>query len=138
MRYDPLYVQFIYYFNIERDYFECHEVMEALWMEEARSPLYQGLLQVAVGLYHFRNGNIDGAIKLFTAGIDKLNGAKDARIGINLSKLLKESEHYLEKLSKVEQEPFEFYDLDIEIQDEQLAALVEEYRHNPPSPEDEH
>nr|WP_166242546.1 DUF309 domain-containing protein [Paenibacillus turpanensis] len=132
MKYDPLYVAFIYYFNIERDYFECHEVMEELWLEEGRDPHYQGLLQIAVGLYHFRNGNVSGSIKLFSQGIDKLGAIVGDRYGIRLQKLVDQSVDYVEKLKRIEQEPFSFYDLTIEIVDPELDGLVEELRKQPP------
>ncbi|WP_284640898.1 DUF309 domain-containing protein [Paenibacillus silviterrae] len=135
--YDPLYVQFVYYFNVPRDYFECHEVMEELWLEEGRDPLYQGLLQVAVGLYHYRNGNHGGAVKLFTAAVEKLQGQGEITLGVDLGKLVEESREYLDKLHRAETEPFAFYDLDIRIVDAELEALVEELRLSPPTPEEE-
>lgn len=130
--YDQLYVEYLYYFNIERDYFECHEVMEELWMEEGRNPLHQGLLQVAVGLYHHRNGNIGGAIKLFDQGIEKLEYYPRHSMGIDLGKLVDDSRQYLEKLERVEEEPFDFYDLDIVIMHSELAGMVEELKQFPP------
>jgi predicted metal-dependent hydrolase len=123
--YDRLYVAFIYYFNIERDYFECHEVMEELWLEEGRKPLYQGLLQLAVGLYHHRNGNVGGAIKLFTQGIDKLRSFPKLTLGIDLAAIVEESRDYVEKLLNIEQTSFEFYDLNIIIVDPELADKVQ-------------
>lgn len=133
--YDMLYVEFLYYFNVERDYFECHEVMEELWMEEGRNPLHQGLLQIAVALYHHRNGNVGGAIKLFSQGIEKLEYYPKMTLGIDLSKLLADAEAYLDKLLRIEEEPFEFYDLDISIVHSELAAMVEELKSFPPEKE---
>jgi len=63
--YEPLYLQGIEKFN-ECDYYESHEVWEELWTEyrgDSRK-FYQGLIQAAVALYHFGNGNIRGARKL--------------------------------------------------------------------------
>ncbi|PZE20943.1 DUF309 domain-containing protein [Paenibacillus xerothermodurans] len=131
-RYDRLYVEFIYYFNVERDYFECHEVMEELWLEEGRSPVYQGLLQVAVGLYHYRNGNVSGAKKLLSAALAKLRDRPAGQLGIDLAQLVEDSQIYLTRLERVSAEPFAFYDLDIRITDRDLAALVEELKLNPP------
>jgi predicted metal-dependent hydrolase len=122
--YDRLYVDFIYYFNIERDYFECHEVMEELWLEEGRAPLYQGLLQIAVGLYHHWNGNVGGSIKLFSQGIDKLQHFSSPILGIDLAKIVEESRVYVEKLLNMELKPFEFYDLNIDLVDPALVALL--------------
>jgi uncharacterized protein len=64
--YDPRYLAGIVLFN-RGDYFEAHEVWEALWMDTA-SPekcYYQALIQAAVGLCHFCNGNVRGAVKLY-------------------------------------------------------------------------
>ncbi|WP_282936694.1 DUF309 domain-containing protein [Paenibacillus sp. RC67] len=135
--YERLYVEFVYYFNIARDYFECHEVMEELWLEEGRAPLYQGLLQVAVGLYHYRNGNISGAIKLLTAALEKLEPRQEKGPGIDLPRLVNDSRVYLHQLLRLEEEPFAFYDLDIRITDPELNEIVEELRENPPSPHEE-
>ncbi|MFD0695829.1 DUF309 domain-containing protein [Paenibacillus sp. GCM10027628] len=130
--YDRLYVAYLYYFNETRDYFECHEVMEELWLEEGRSPLYQGLLQVAVGLYHHANGNVSGSIKLFSAGLDKLGPYPEQTLGIDLAKLVQESRRYLDKLLRIKEEPFAPYDLDIRIIDEKLQELLDELKLNPP------
>jgi predicted metal-dependent hydrolase len=124
--YDRLYVDFIYYFNIERDYFECHEVMEELWLEEGRAPLYQGLLQIAVGLYHHWNGNVGGSIKLFSQGIDKLQHFPSPILGINLAKIVEESRIYVQKLRNIEDEPFEFYDFNIYLVDPIIEAKLAE------------
>ncbi|WP_426452374.1 DUF309 domain-containing protein [Paenibacillus sp. S-38] len=137
MAYDRLYVLFVYYFNIARDYFECHEVMEELWLEEGRSPLYQGLLQVAVGLYHYRNGNAGGAVKLMSAALEKLEGHPDETLGIDLKRLREDGREYLVKLLDPGQKGFAFYDLDIRILDGRLEELVEEYRLHPPDPHEE-
>lgn len=134
--YDRLYVAFMYYFNVERDYFECHEVMEELWLEEGRSPLFQGLLQVAVGLYHHFNGNVSGSIKLFSQAIDKLQHYPAVQHGIDLGKLLAESREYLEKLHSIGDVPFAAYDLDIAILDPELGKLLEEMKVNPPTHEE--
>jgi predicted metal-dependent hydrolase len=63
--YEPLYLAGIEKFN-ECDYYESHEIWEELWTEY-RGPsrtFYQALIQAAVALYHFGNGNIRGARKL--------------------------------------------------------------------------
>lgn len=125
MSYDRLYVQFVYYFNIERDYFECHEVLEELWLEEGRSKLYQGLLQVAVGLYHFRNGNVAGAIKLMKAATAKLEQYPSDALGIDLERLRQEAGAYMMRLERYNAEPFKFYDLDIRILDPELESAVQ-------------
>lgn len=130
--YDRLYVLFLYYFNFERDYFECHEVLEELWLEEGRNALYQGLLQVAVGLYHFRNNNVSGARKLLTQAVQKLERYPAESLGIRLDRILEESKQYLSRLQSFATEPFEFYDLDIVIVDPALISALEKVKANPP------
>ena len=63
---DPRYLAGIVLFN-RGDFFEAHEVWEALWMETfgPEKPFLQGLIQAAVGLCHFCNGNVRGAAKLY-------------------------------------------------------------------------
>lgn len=63
--YDPLYLKGIAYFNA-CEFFEAHEVWEELWKNysgELRL-FYKGLIQAAVSLHHFGNGNIRGARKV--------------------------------------------------------------------------
>lgn len=124
LAYHRLYIEFLYYFNVERDYYECHEVMEEYWMNQGKNGLLQALLQVAVGLHHFRNRNINGAIKLFEQALHKKNIHWDGKLGIDDQRLFNEVNAYLEKLYEYEREPFEFYDLTIRIVDPHLEQLV--------------
>lgn len=130
--YDRLYVKFLYYFNVIRDYYECHEVLEELWLEEGRNPLYQGLLQVAVGLYHHHNGNTSGSKKLLTLALEKLMAYPEEALGINLGRLIEDCHHYLKKLHCIETVPFKPYDLDIHIIDDNLQIRMNELKQNPP------
>ena len=69
--YDPRYLAGIVLFN-RGDFFEAHEVWEHLWMETSGpdKKFYQGLIQAAVGLCHFCNGNLAGAGKLYHSSKD--------------------------------------------------------------------
>ncbi|WP_010274801.1 DUF309 domain-containing protein [Paenibacillus senegalensis] len=131
-KYSPLYLAFLYFFNEERDYYECHEVLEELWMEEARSPLYQGLLQVAVALYHCRNDNWSGSCKLFAQAIDKLERYPSETHGINLDQLVKDCRHYLQELKRIPDGEFRFYDLTIQYTDPELVLFIQQMRQQPP------
>lgn len=63
---DPRYLAGIVLFN-RGDFFEAHEVWESLWMDTPapEKKFYQGLIQAAVALCHFCNGNVRGALKLY-------------------------------------------------------------------------
>ncbi|MBA4494870.1 DUF309 domain-containing protein [Paenactinomyces guangxiensis] len=125
--YPQLYIDFLYYFNVEQDYYECHEVLEELWLEEGRDRFYQGLLQIAVGLYHFQNGNIGGAVKMMKAAHDKLAEYPEPfRMGIDLQQVKRETEHYLKRLERFSEHPFSFYHFKMELADPVLQDLVKQ------------
>ncbi|MGG0812587.1 DUF309 domain-containing protein [Paenibacillus alvei] len=122
--YDKLYVQFIKLFNEERDYYQCHDVMEELWLEEGRKPLLQGLLQVAVGLHHFQNGNRSGAVKLLVAALQKLHAYPNLVLGIDLHQLRTDAEEVLDALQQHEDNLPPFRDITIRIVDQELHFLI--------------
>jgi predicted metal-dependent hydrolase len=122
--YHRLYIEYLYYFNVKQDYYECHEVMEELWLNEGRNRLLQALLQVAVGLHHFRNGNLEGAIHLFEAALAKSTASWSGELGIDIEKLFTETREYLQKLYMYEQTSFPFYPLHISIIDPELKKAV--------------
>src|SRR6185312_1020920 len=61
--YDERYLAGIACFN-RGDYFDAHEVWEELWMDcpSADRRFFQALIQAAVSLYHWGNGNRGSAI----------------------------------------------------------------------------
>lgn len=120
---DERYYAFISYFNTERDYFECHEVMEELWLEEGRHPLLQGLLQAAVGLHHWHNDNFTGAVKLMEASLAKLSAYDDVVLGIDLERLRVDLSVSLRSLAdRPADAPFQAFEL--VLRDEHLARAV--------------
>jgi predicted metal-dependent hydrolase len=124
--YDQLYVDFLYYFNHKLDYYECHEVLEELWLEEGRELFYQGLLQVAVGLYHFEHDNLRGAIKMMQSALVKLAEYPDQWMGIDLSQVKRDTEAYLQRLQKYDEEPFPFTPFFIRVVDPDLQKRIEQ------------
>jgi len=66
IEYDPLYLKGIAYFNA-CEFFEAHETWEELWKNYSGDLrlFYKGLIQAAVALHHFGNGNIRGARKVY-------------------------------------------------------------------------
>ncbi|MUG65539.1 hypothetical protein CHH75_08815 [Paenibacillus sp. 7541] len=126
MNYEPLYVAFLVYFNRDQDYFECHEVLEELWLKKDRDPRYKGLLQVAVGLYHFRNGNIRGGYKMLSSAAERLIPYAEDELGIRLGKLVGQVQDYAGRLADYEAHPFPYADLTIEIWDPKLRLAVEQ------------
>lgn len=72
------------------DWFECHETLEDLWVGEEGEmrDFYQGLLQVAVALHHWRGGNFRGAVSLLEGGSQYLQRVRPVCQRIDLAALL--------------------------------------------------
>jgi len=89
MAYDPRYLEGIAHFNA-CDFFEAHEVWEELWADTEGESLrfYQGLIQVAVCVHHFGNGNIRGAKKLNVGCRGYLDSYRPHYLGLDVDKLL--------------------------------------------------
>ncbi len=86
--YDSRYLEGIRWFN-KREFFQAHEAWEGLWLED-RGPsrkFYQGLIQVAVCLHHFRRGNTRGARKLYHTSRAYLQDYRPKHLGLDLDAL---------------------------------------------------
>ena len=84
----------------QRQYFECHEVIEEAWREEPGPirEMYQGILQIGVACYHLQRQNRRGALKLLERGIPKIARFAPVCMGLNLGKLLIEARLLQQKL----------------------------------------
>ena len=92
-QYDPRYLQGIESFN-RRAFFHAHEVWEELWTD-TQGPsrqFYQGLIQVAVCLHHFGNGNLRRALKLYHSSTEHLRGYGPRHAGLDVAHLLHDLE----------------------------------------------
>ena len=83
--YDPRYLAGVVLFNTG-DWFEAHEVWEDLWAESHGDErrFYQGMIQAAVGLCHFSNGNLGGAAKLYRSAYDYMSRCPPVLLGLDI------------------------------------------------------
>lgn len=67
-------------------YFECHEVLEEVWLEEkGRDKLFlQGIIKAAAAFHHYKKGTYRGMLNLLRAAIQILSSFKPAHRGIEL------------------------------------------------------
>lgn len=88
----PEFWQGVAQFN-QRQFYACHDTLEALWMEagEPERTFYQGVLQIAVALYHLENQNQRGAIILLGEGMNRLRHYQPSFAGIAVTPLLEQS-----------------------------------------------
>jgi uncharacterized protein len=82
------------------EFYACHDTLEALWIEadEPDRTLYQGILQIAVGLYHLGNRNWRGAVILMGEGLNRLRRYPDDYEGIDLGPWQADIAEFLETL----------------------------------------
>ena len=88
-RYPALYLAGIRSFN-ERDFFASHEQWEDLWRDThgRLRDFYTGLIQAAVALYHFTNGNLRGARKLYQTSRNYLRPYQPVCEGLDVMSFL--------------------------------------------------
>ncbi len=82
-------------FNAEF-FFDCHDTLEEIWMDvpAAEKPFYQGLLHIAVGLYHFENENYKGALSQLSKAKTRLGQFLPKYHGVHLKELLNKTEPF--------------------------------------------
>lgn len=110
------FIKFLYHFHVDRDYFECHEILEEYWKEHTpreKDSVWVGLILLAVANYHHRRGNFTGAKKTLTKAILLLHQNKaDIKIlGLDENRLLILMKQHLEKIEK--KIPYHSYSLPI-------------------------
>jgi predicted metal-dependent hydrolase len=89
MECDPRLAEAVRLFN-EREFFACHDVLEEVWSEtlgEDRQ-FYQGLIHAAVCLFHFQEGNLGGARKMYSSAVKYLRDYPPRHRGIDVESLL--------------------------------------------------
>ncbi len=85
------------------DWYDCHETLEDLWVGSEDEPrrFYQGMLQIAVALLHWRNGNYGGAESLLTSGTGYLRRVCPVCQRIEVATLVADAERFREELVKL-------------------------------------
>jgi predicted metal-dependent hydrolase len=75
-------------------WFDCHETLEELWVgaPDGLRDLYQGILQVAVALHHWQNGNYQGAMLLLASGGKLLRRVEAWCLGVDVAALIAATE----------------------------------------------
>jgi predicted metal-dependent hydrolase len=73
----------------EQEFYSCHDVLEHLWGfgDLQWRSFYQGLLHLAVSMYHLERENIRGAASLLDSGVALLEQYGPVFGGIDLEKL---------------------------------------------------
>jgi predicted metal-dependent hydrolase len=92
-----------------RDWYECHEVVEDLWIGavgETRD-FFQGIIQIAIALHHWRNGNFGGAVSLLKGGTGYLSRVSDLCQWVDVTALIADSVRMRDALEELGKERME-------------------------------
>jgi len=84
-----LYLDGITLFN-EHEFFEAHEVWEDIWHMAygLKFEFYQGMIQCAVALEHYRRGNPRGVVSLFASYNRHFKDVPPIFMGLNVADFL--------------------------------------------------
>ncbi|QHE52576.1 DUF309 domain-containing protein [Pontibacillus sp. HMF3514] len=123
--YDQAYIDYLAHFHGTRDYFECHELLEERWKEETpldKQSLWVGLIQLSVSLYHYRRGNISGALRTLGKANDIIQAKQDhlESYGLDQERMLILLERLENKMNKGET----YQSIQLPIIHDQLLSLV--------------
>lgn len=86
-------------------WYECHETLELLWIPATGDlrNLYQGIIQLAIALHHWRNGNFSGAVSLLDGGVGYLRKLPQTCLWIDVAELISQAESVKEQLASLGQ-----------------------------------
>ena len=103
MEFPLKYIDFLVHFHGDRDYFECHEILEEFWKEidsKNKHSIWVGLIQLAVANYHHRRGNFNGALKTLQKSLHifTLDEMKLCKLGIDPILLFKQMNQELSNI----------------------------------------
>jgi len=122
--YDPRYLRGIALFN-NCEFFETHDTWEDLWTEY-RGParkFYQGIIQAAVALYHFGNGNLRGAKKVFLTSRNYLQAFQPFYLGLDLDSFLVQYERCFAEILAHEEDSLSTAGIYLEIDPELIPEI---------------
>ncbi|HEY9677170.1 MAG TPA: DUF309 domain-containing protein [Drouetiella sp.] len=100
---EKLFFEGVEQFN-KREFFDCHETLEHLWTHDRSDEreLIQGIIQIAVGYYHFLRENHVGALKLLRRGLERVKKYEPRCMSLNIQKFAKDVSVNIEEIDRME------------------------------------
>ncbi len=97
----PEFWQGVEQFN-QREFYACHDTLEAIWINAlpADKNFFQGILQVAVALYHLSNENQRGAMILMGEGIHRLRSYESPYGEIDVDRFVESTVNVLQQIQQ--------------------------------------
>jgi predicted metal-dependent hydrolase len=124
--YPQAYIDYLVHFHGDRDYFECHEVLEEYWKEDERGKrkiYWVAFIQIAVSLYHQRRGNFSGSLRMMKNALSIIKNEKEAikMLGLYYEQLIEVLEMRVEEIKSLQP----YTSMFLPIQDESLLNECE-------------
>lgn len=87
----------------QSEFYACHDTLEAIWIEAPtfERNFYQGILQVAVAIYHLGNRNWRGAVILLGEGLNRLRKYQPDYGGVEVDRFIDDSVNLLTTLQQI-------------------------------------
>ena len=100
---EPAFWEGVEQFN-RQQFYACHDTLEEIWMEamEPQRTFYQGILQIAVALYHLGNDNLRGATILLGEGSNRLRRYQPTYAEVDVTALVTQSTELLARLQQIQ------------------------------------
>lgn len=88
------------------EFYACHDTLEAIWIEApvVDKKFYQGILQIAVGLYHLGNHNWRGAVILMGEGLNRLREYQPEYGGVDVGQFIEDASELLHEVQTAGQD----------------------------------
>lgn len=123
--YPSEYIHFLAHFHGDRDYFECHELLEDYWKKtdsRNKDSIWVGFILLSVSLYHHRRKNFSGAKRTLAKAIKIFELQPDSitKLGITPVGLIHLLHEQLSSLQKGES----YRSISIPIWDTSLTELA--------------
>jgi predicted metal-dependent hydrolase len=121
---DPRIEEGICLFNAG-EYFACHDVLEDFWGELTcpEKPFFQGLIQAAVALFHFEEGNLGGARRMSISSRAYMHPFAPSLGGIDVERLLNDMDACFAELCQ----PHESYPAHLQLQPSLIPRIFREW-----------
>jgi uncharacterized protein len=125
-KYPNSYIQYLAHFHGDRDYFECHEILEEYWKATDagnKSSIWVAFILLAVSNYHYRRKNFTGAKRTLRKAKEIFTDSPQycQRLGIDPDALLQ----LLRKRERSLNDSIPYYSFNLPLTDPDLLKLCQ-------------
>lgn len=124
--YPKEYIDYLVHFHGDRDYFECHEILEEYWKtvdKNNKESILVGLIQLAVSNYHHRRKNFRGALRTLQKAVNifHIHESSLGNYGLSAGELFAVLDQRREMIENQE----DYVSMNLPIQDQGLLSLCQ-------------